>query len=90
MEKLKDQVRMLQDLKRQHQISSFRYYTSDSQSILLELITEEIEKWPAEKPFPHKLHSYLSNVRTLASENIKDLCLLYKEILLLINKEQIF
>ena len=90
MEKLKDQVRMLQDLKRQHQISSFRYYTSDSQSILLELITEEIEKWPAEKPFPLKLYSYLSNPRTLASENIKDLCLLYKEILLLMNKEQNF
>lgn len=90
MENLLHHVRLLQDLKRQHRISSFRFYTSDSQSILLELITEEIENWPKEIPFPFNLFRDLSNPRTLATNNIRGLCLLYKEILLLINKEKLY
>jgi len=81
MEKLRDEVRLLQDLKRQHQISSFRFYTSDSQTILLKLISEEIEKWPAGKSIPLDLFSDLSNPKNLATESIEKLCLLYREII---------
>ena len=81
MEKLRDQVKLLQDLKRQHQISSYRFYTSDSQAILLELIAEEIEKWPLAKPVPLNLFRYLSNPQDLATENIEKLCLLYREVI---------
>ena len=80
MEKLKDQVRLLQDLKRQHRISSFRFYTADSQSILLELIAEEIEKWPKAKPIPLDLFSDLSNPKKLGTKSIENLCLLYREV----------
>lgn len=83
MEKLKDQLKLLRDLKRQHQINSYRYYTSDSQAILLELIAEEIEKWPLEKPIPLNLFRYLSNPKDLAKDSIEDLCLLYRKIILM-------
>ena len=82
VEKLKDLVRLLQDLKRQHQIGAFRFYTSDSQAILLELISEEIEKWPLEKPIPLDLYIYLSNPKKLATKSIEKLCLLYREIII--------
>lgn len=82
MEKLKDQVRLLRDLKRQHQISSFRFYTSDSQAILLELIIKEIESWPLTKPIPMNLFRYLSNPKDLAKDSIEDLCMLYRELII--------
>ena len=83
MQNLRDQVRLLQDLKRQHQINSFRFYTADSQAILLELIAKEIEKWPLAKPIPLDLFSDLANPKDLATDSIEDLCLLYRRIILM-------
>ncbi len=82
MEKLKDQVKSLQDLKRRHQINSYRFYTSDSQAILLELIIKEIESWPLTKPIPMNLFCYLSNPKDLAKDSIEELCLLYREVII--------
>ena len=80
VEKLKDQVRLLQDLKRQHQINSHRFHTSDSQVILLELIIKEIESWPLTKPIPLDLYSDLSNPKDLAKDSIEELCSLFKKV----------
>jgi hypothetical protein len=81
LEKLKDQVKMLQDLKRQHQISTFRFYTSDSQAILLELIAKEIEEWPEDKSIPMDLFLDLSNSKELVTNSIENLCILYRKVI---------
>ena len=83
MKTLKDQIRILKDLKRQHQIMSYRYYTRDSQAILLKLIAREIENWPTAEEFPEDLYASLSNPERLATNDIENLCLLYREIIVM-------
>jgi hypothetical protein len=83
--KLKYDVKLIKDLKRQHQINSYRFYTSESQAILLELISEEIDKWPLDKLIPLKLFSDLSNPEKLATNSIEKLCLLYREVIISAN-----
>lgn len=82
MKNLKDHIKLLQDLKRQHEIIIFRYYTRDSQTILFGLITKEIESWSLSVSIPFDLYSNLANPESLATKSIENLCLLYREVVM--------
>ena len=79
---LKEQIKLLKDLKRQLEIISFRYYNSVNQTILLNLIFDEIEKWPELECISKDLYIALSTPEKLATEDIRDLCLLYRQVIL--------
>lgn len=85
MKNLKNQIKLIQDLKRQHEIVMFRYYTGDSQSILLKLIADEVDKLQDSEIIPEDLYISLSKTESLALENIKELCLLYRKVILLVH-----
>lgn len=59
-----------------------RFYTSDCQASILNLLAEEIEKWPDTEPIPHELYVELSNPEKHAGNSINELCLFYREIIL--------
>lgn len=82
MKNIKDQIRLLRDLKRQHETVMFRYYTRDSQSILFDLITKEIESCPLSVLVPLDLYSDLANPENLATKSIENLCLLYRKVVM--------
>ena len=82
MKNLKDQIKLLQDLKRQHEIILFRYYTRDSQATLFGLITKEIESWPLSVSILLDLYSDLANPENLATKSIENLCLLYRKVVM--------
>ncbi|MFX0195357.1 MAG: hypothetical protein ACFFCW_04470 [Candidatus Hodarchaeota archaeon] len=86
MKTLKDHIRILKDLRRQHEIMSYRYYIRDSQAILLELIAREMENWSVAELIPEDLYESLSNPERLATNDIEDLCLLYRRVVLLTAK----
>jgi hypothetical protein len=82
METLKQQVERLTDLKRQRETLSFRYYTANDQITVLDLIFHELESWPKHKEIPKYLIIKLSNPEKLGTDNIEDLCIIYRDIIL--------
>lgn len=86
MKTLKDQITILKDLKRQHEITSYRYYTAENQAVLLELIKDEIENWPNAAMIPEDIYTTLSNPENLATSDIENLCLLYRRVVLLCSR----
>ena len=82
MKPLKYQIRLLKDLRRQHELVSYRYYTRECQATVLELIADEIHNWPSTKAFPHNLYVSLAYPDQLATKDIGDLCLILKETVL--------
>lgn len=82
MSALKQQIGLLADLKRQREILAFRYYTSNDQSTVINLIANEIENWPQHMELPEELFIKLSNPEKLATDNIGDLCNIYREIII--------
>ena len=86
MKTLKDQITILKDLKRQHEISCYRHYSAENQAVLLELITDELEKWPKTKVVPEDLYTTLSNPENLATNSVEYLCFLYRKVILLCSK----
>ena len=59
----------------------FRYYTRDSQAILLEFIINEIDNWPTGALIPLDIYFKLSNPEVLATQSIEDLCHLFKSVI---------
>ena len=80
MKTLKDQIKFLQDLRKRHKVACLRYYTRDSQAILLELITREIRDWPDETGIPEDLYLTLLNQEPFFTSDIEELCLLYRQV----------
>jgi hypothetical protein len=83
METLKKEVELLTDLKRRVEILAFRYYTSNDQSTLINLIADELQNWSTQKPIPDELLITLSNPEKYATNSIDELCLLYKKVVLI-------
>jgi hypothetical protein len=86
MKTLKDQITILKDLKRQHEIASYRYYTAENQAVLLELIKDEIENCPKTKVIPEDMYATLSVPENLATNSVENLCFLYRKVILLCSK----
>ena len=82
MNDLKSQIEKVVNLKWQLKILMHRYYTRDSQTIMLNLITKEMEQWPSNTPIPDDLYVRLSSPEKYAQNNIEDLCLLYRELII--------
>ena len=82
MNPLKKQVELLTDLARHREILAFRYYTSNDQSTVINLIANEIENWPKHMELPEELFVKLSNPEKLATDSIGDLCNIYREIII--------
>ena len=82
MKTLKQQLGLINDLRRQREVMAFRYYTSDNQSTLLDLILAEIGSWPNAMKISEELFIKLSNPEKLATDTIDDLCHIYREVII--------
>lgn len=83
MKKLKDQIKILKELKRQRDIASLRYYTGNSQITLLKLIEAELENFSDTSSIPQDVYISLSYPEKLATNDIKELCLIFKKLVIL-------
>lgn len=81
MKKLKEYTSYLNDMRRQHDISSRRYYNRDSEAIILKLITEELSKITHTKSLPKNLYLSLAQIDPNSSTGIESLCKIYREII---------
>ena len=80
---LQDQIKTLEDLKRQHEIAAFRYYASDACETLVKLIMKEIENWPETEIIPEDIYISLGNVERLIVNDISGLCKTYRKVILM-------
>jgi hypothetical protein len=80
MKTLKDQIKLLRDLKKRHEIAGYRYFTRESQAILIELITQELKDWPYDEGISEELQLTLLLAENLISSDIQGLCLLYRKV----------
>jgi hypothetical protein len=83
MQTLKDQLRKLEDLKRQREIAAFRYYSNDVSVTIIELIINEIENWPSTERIPEDIYIFLANSESLNRSSISDLCEIYRKVILI-------
>jgi hypothetical protein len=83
MKNLKNHIKFLKDLKNRHETSLYRYYTRDCQTIILRLILKELQLRPVKNKLPKDIFLLLSNPDRFAQIDIKELCLLYRKIILL-------
>jgi hypothetical protein len=83
MRPLKDHIRHLQELKIRHETAKYRHYTRDSQAILLELILKEIESLSDLNIIPEDIYLALHDPRRCITNDIEDLCKLYRSVILL-------
>jgi len=81
MKTLKEQLTKLQDLKNKRDTAGYRFYTIENQVILLELIIEEIEEWDSKLRLTEGIYMILSNPNRLATNNIRDVSLLLREVM---------
>jgi hypothetical protein len=88
MIKLKDHIKVLVDLKRQHEIVMFRHYNRETQCTLLNLIIKELDTWKQNELIPKELYFSLSMPEKLAQNNVIDLCLLYKKVIIINSKTE--
>ena len=89
MKSLQEYISNLKDLRRQHDISSFRYYNRNSEAIILKLITEELSKTSQTRSIPEKLYLPLAQIDRESSVGIETLCKFYREIILINSKQKI-
>jgi len=80
---LEDQIKTLEDLKKQHEIAAFRYYAKDACATLVKLIMKEIENWPEAKIIPEDIYISLANIERLIVNDISDLCQIYRKVILM-------
>ena len=86
MLRLKEHIRLIENLKRQHEIAALRYYRIDACMTIIELIINEIRDWPETEIIPDDIYISLCNVDKLIVNGISDLCLLYRKIILITEK----
>ena len=81
MKNLREYTSYLNDMRRQHDISSRRYYNRDSEAIILKLITEELSKITHTKSLPRNLYLSLAQIDQNSSIGIETLCKIYRKII---------
>ncbi len=80
MNNLQDQLAKLKDLKNSRETLAYRYYNHQSLVILLKLIIDEINDMRTS--LPENFYVTLANPKKLATQDIKRLSLLYKELII--------
>lgn len=75
-----EQLNRLKDLRIQRDRSAYRYYNRENQTLLLNLIVNEL-KTIDRCQLSEELLIQLSNPHRLAMKDIGDLCLIYKKLI---------
>ncbi len=81
MKTLKEHINTYKDITKKHETISFRFYSKEAQTTLITLIIEEFRKNDIQA-IPELLFFKLASPDQLATENIYELCDLYKQVIL--------
>ena len=82
MRTLKEQLKIVQDLRIKREKAIYRYYNRENQLIILNLIIDEIKTWDSQVKLDNDLYLILSNPEKFATKDIKTLCILLKKTIL--------
>jgi len=77
---LQNRLMVLSNLRNKRDVMAHRFYNSENQAILIEMIIDEIKDM--DKTLPHDLYANLLNPNKLATQDIHDLCQIFKRVIL--------
>ena len=82
VEKLSDQVNLIRDLEMRHKKLRHLYDSREALAVILEEIISEINHLPPDKPLSSEMYLTLANQEKLSSFDIRDLCKVYRDLIL--------